>query len=661
MAVSRARLHGPNLALSSDIATIPAPWFGRSPPEARDEGDHPGSQTTAARTLNPGIMTINPTPTRSILLRRGALALTLTLALAACREGDAARWEDAGGKVTADWQPETVDAVLGVPIDSLRALIATRMDSGSRTDRLSADGWAHVRELYSGYAFVPLWFQGDGLHDRTGNLINALAQAHTDGIRVDAYPIEEMHESLTALRSASRASASMLVDADVLLTSAYVALAEDMYTGQIDPNSIAQSWHVQQQETNVDSALAYTLRLEPLDRGIARMRPQHPDFDALRQSLARYREIVARGAWSTVPEGPSLRPGDTSSVERMRALVARLAAEDYIQAGTRIDPLADSTGQVTDRALYDRQLAGAVATFQSRHAIVLDSILGPGTLASLNLTAEYRLRQIAGNLERFRWMPRQLGDRYVFVNIPAFHLEAFDEGKRVLDMKVIVGSEFNDQATPAFSDSMSYVVFRPYWNVPVNIAVEEILPEAYKDPGYMRRRDYEVVRGWGDNAPVVGQSPPSVAAVRSGQVRVRQRPNPQNSLGNVKFIFPNDFAIYLHDTPAPELFERDIRAFSHGCIRVEAPERLARFALGWDLDRIREAMTTGTPSRQVNLDRKIPVYILYLTTYTRDGDLFFGNDLYQRDEKLTMAMADAAVPTAETTRMVSELRALVAD
>ena len=594
----------------------------------------------------------------AIFAHRATLALSAVLLLAGCRDSDAARWEDEEGAVEATWAPEDVESVMGVPIDTLRDRLMQRTDSGPPPEGLRKDSWRHVRELYAGYTFVPLWFEGDALHPRAGDLVNALERAHTDGIRADAYPLEAMHRALTALRESANASAETLIEADLLLTSAFVALAEDMYTGQIDPKSVAQGWHIDAQETDVDSALAYTIRLEPLDRGIARMRPQHPDFDALRGQLTRYRGIVANGGWKPVPRGDVLEPGDTSTVGRMQALVSRLAVEDYIDARTRIDPLRDTTGQVTDRALYDDRIAGAVAAFQERHAIEVDSILGAGTLASLNHSAEYRLRQIAANLERFRWLPRDLGDKYIFVNVPAFRLEAYEGGKPALEMKVIVGSEFNDQATPAFSDSMSYVVFRPYWNVPKNIALEEILPEAAKDPSYMRRRDYEVVRGWSESSPVVGQFAPSWSAVESGEVRIRQQPSEQNSLGSVKFMFPNDFDIYLHDTPAPELFERDVRAFSHGCIRVERPEEIARFALGWELDRIREAMTTGPESRQVNLDRKIPVYILYLTTFVRDGKLYFGNDLYERDEKLTMAVADAAVPTAETMRILGELRAL---
>ena len=186
-------------------------------------------------------------------------------------------------------------------------------------------------------------------------------------------------------------------------------------------------------------------------------------------------------------------------------------------------------------------------------------MLGPETLKSLNLPATYRLGQIAANLERFRWLPRNFGSRYVYVNVPAFRLEAYDNNKKALEMKVIVGQDYEDKATPVFADSMEFVVFRPYWNVPPGIAEKEIFP---KGSAYLASNDMETYS-------------------EGGATRVRQRPGPKNALGLVKFLFPNDFNIYFHDTPNDELFKKDVRAFSHGCIRLEHPEQMAEYALGW--------------------------------------------------------------------------------
>jgi murein L,D-transpeptidase YcbB/YkuD len=245
--------------------------------------------------------------------------------------------------------------------------------------------------------------------------------------------------------------------------------------------------------------------------------------------------------------------------------------------------------------------------------------------------------QIAANLERFRWMPRTLGTRYVLVNVPAFRLQAFDNGVEVLTMKVIVGAEYDGRSTPVFSDSMQTVVFRPYWNVTENIAEHEIWPKAEADPTFLQRNNYEVVSG--EEGP-----------------RVRQRPGPGNALGLVKFLFPNNFAIYLHDTPQGELFEEDVRAFSHGCIRVEKPIELAQFALGWSADSVKRLMEGSGDDRHVEVKPKIPVYIVYLTSYVRDGELYFGNDLYSRDQALVEAVRTAALPDAKLHEQIQRLR-----
>jgi murein L,D-transpeptidase YcbB/YkuD len=364
------------------------------------------------------------------------------------------------------------------------------------------------------------------------------------------------------------------------------------------------------------------------------MRPTDDDYVSLQNELNRFRSTVAKGGWPAVPEGKAVKPGETDNPARLAALRARLAAEGI--AGS-----ADTAGPARrNAAIYDHSLAAAVATFQVRHTIAVDSMLGPETMKSLNVAAAYRLGQIAANLERFRWLPRNLGARYVYVNVPAFRLEAYDGGKKVLEMKVIVGEEYEGKATPVFADSMEYVVFRPYWNVPPTIAAKEIFPKM--SSGYLASHDMETYR-------------------ESGKLRIRQRPGPKNALGLVKFLFPNDFNIYLHDTPDDELFNKDVRAFSHGCIRLEHPEQMAQYVLGWPLDKIEDAMHNGPNNRQVNLPQKIPVYIVYATAYIRDGQLYFGNDLYDRDGPLVEAVAEGAMPSPESVQAVQALRRIAAD
>jgi murein L,D-transpeptidase YcbB/YkuD len=277
--------------------------------------------------------------------------------------------------------------------------------------------------------------------------------------------------------------------------------------------------------------------------------------------------------------------------------------------------------------------------------LVVDSLIGPRTRAALNVSASHRVRQIEANLERLRWLPPNPGNRFVVVNVPAFVLYAFDGTRRALTMRVVVGDELVSRRTPIFADTMEFIEFGPYWNVPRSIAVNEILPKARRDRGYLARNHYQILRGWGDNAPVVDPRSLSNSALFSPAYRVRQLPGPDNALGRVKFMFPNDYAVYLHDTPSKALFDDAHRAHSHGCVRVADPEALAVFLLqdrtDWPRDRIAAALAAGRHVR-VNLRHGPPVYLVYLTAFGRDGEVLFRDDIYDRDDRLLRALSGGA-------------------
>lgn len=584
-------------------------------------------------------MSYSPSSTRTLL------CLTLALvAGTACGSERGNASPSTPGDVEESWDPRGIERVRNFSLDELRPAIAARL-AGDRPKGLDARDWKRVQALYANYDTVPLWLEEDADSRRGDELIDALATIHEHGLRGDLYPLEQLRNALAPIDKARNPSAAELADADVMLSATYVALGEDLMIGQIDPSSVEQQWRLEPAAVDVDSALARTLRLEPLRNALARLRPPDEQYAELEKALERYRGIVKAGGWDSVPEGKALSPGDTSSLARLTALRRRLAVEGLVDVADE-DTARQAAGIAADaqqaRAVYDQTLAGALATFQARHGIVVDSILGPETVASLNVPAEYRAGQIMANLERYRWLPRELGDRYIYVNVPAFRLDAYDNGQRALSMKVIVGAEYEERATPAFSDSMSYVEFAPYWNVPKEIAENELWPKLEEDPSYFERNDYETVE-------------------RNGETFVRQRPGEKNALGEVKFMFPNALNIYLHDTPEDALFKEDVRAFSHGCIRVEQPAELADYVLayndGWNPGRIRDAMQGE--NRQVPLERKIPVYIVYFTTFVRDGTLHFGNDIYDRDSELVDLVKRSAVPTAEEMTVLEELRKLV--
>ncbi len=570
------------------------------------------------------------------LRSRFAISLLLAVGLvAACSRGDS----KSAGKLEnpQTWAPEKLTSVQGVPATEIETLIQKKLD-GPKLDRIDDDQWGHTKRLYKLYGSNPLWLTSNGLHEnRSKALTNAILAANADGMRLDDYPIGALAQAIGTLKQTKTPTADQLATADVLLTASYTALGEDLLTGQVDPRTVAQAWHVDPEEENVDSALVRNLRYEQLDRALATMRPTDDDYLGLSKQLQNYRAIVAKGGWQKIPDTKNIKPGAPANPAVLAAVRNRLAVEGIVPASgaNKASMIPSPQGTTASSgSTYDHDLAAAVALFQTRHGINVDSALGKETIESMNVPANYRLAEIAANMERYRWLPRSFGSRYVFVNVSAFKLEAYDTGQKVLEMKVIVGQEYQDKATPVFADSMETVVFRPYWNVTPDIAAKEIFP---KGQAYLERENMETYQ-------------------ENGQTRVRQRPGPKNALGFVKFLFPNDFNIYLHDTPNHELFKEDVRAFSHGCIRVEKPAELAEWVLGWPADKVRQDMDNPPDNKSVKVPRKIPVYITYFTTYIDNGQLYFGSDLYNRDDKLVPIVMAGAMPTKETVDAVQALR-----
>jgi L,D-transpeptidase YcbB len=554
------------------------------------------------------------------------LLVAIVLAVAGC---DGA---DSSGR-NRNWQPARAAGYMGVPAARVITAIHGRLAAPAPAP-LSADQWQHVRRLYQRFATRPLWLDKHGIHERraTGLLV-IMADADSDAIDLDQYPLAEIVNALGAVEGGKRPTAQQLADADVLLTAAYVAFGENMLIGQLPPASLGQAWHINPQDEQVDSALILTLREDSLAAGLARMRPQDAGYETLREQLIRYRRIVAAGGWGRIPS--------SSSRARIAAVRARLRLEGMLRDSTDIptDSGAPAQSGLPTSIPKGTGLAAGISDFQRHHGIPVTGSLDDQTIAAMNVPAAFRLTQIAANLERYRWMPRTLGSRYIIVNVPQFHLDAYDSGQKALEMKVVVGAEYADRATPVFSDSMEVVTFRPYWLITDNIARKEFWPKIHADPGYLEGSGFQIYHD-------------------HGRARIRQRPGPKNSLGLVKFIFPNDFDIYLHDTPHGELFKRDVRALSHGCIRVENPVALAHFVLGWPNEKIRAQMQDGPNDHTVELPHKIPVYIVYFTAYVRDGELYFANDLYDRDSKLIEAVAPGAVPTTEAAQAAAALRRL---
>jgi L,D-transpeptidase YcbB len=354
-------------------------------------------------------------------------------------------------------------------------------------------------------------------------------------------------------------------------------------------------------------------------------------YPGLRRALDFYRALEGDDAWRAAL---APLPGGKVTPGQPYAGVPLLAG--------RLQALGDLPADAAVPARFEGVLVNALQAFQERHGLAADGVLGAATLVQLNVTPASRARQIELSMERLRWTPLLQGPRMIVVNIPEFVLRAYEvEDTRVhvrLTMKVIVGKAMNTR-TPLFDEDMRFVEFSPYWNVPPSIARAETVPRLRRDPAYFAQQGFEFVSGSGQ--VVTSLSAEHLEAVLHGGWRIRQRPGPQNALGDIKFVFPNRDNIYLHHTPAPQLFQRDRRDFSHGCIRVEDPVALAMFVLqgdpAWTQDRIRDAMEKGT-SRTIALKQPLPVVIAYSTVVAKAGRVYFYPDLYGHDAILDKAL-----------------------
>ena len=451
-----------------------------------------------------------------------------------------------------------------------------------------------------------------------------LAAARAHGLDPAAYQLDALaaeREVVSRKPSAERRHALALFD--VRLTAALLRLGRDVSTGRIDPGVVDRRWKAQRTPPNLAETLAASR--DNVSQWLPSIQPRHAEYLALMKGLAALQGAKGKGGWPAVP-AKVLAPG--VSHPAVAVLRTRLAASGDLGAAT------------TSGRTYDAALEDAVRVFQEHHGLPRTGRLDPKTLAVLNVPLETRLGQVALNLERWRWLPDDLGARHFRVNVPYFHLEAYERGQVVLDIRAVVGKQGNE--TPIFSERMTHVVLSPYWNIPPRIAAEETLPALSADPDYLDRQNIEVVSVAGSRPAVI--DPGSLDwddedALKG--VRFRQRPGAGNALGFVKFMFPNAYDVYVHDTPADALFSRLGRAFSHGCVRVEEPLALAEYVLRdqprWTPAAIETAMHSGT-EQHVKLREAIPIHIVYFTAWVdASGGLHFRDDVYGHDAKQAAA------------------------
>jgi len=514
----------------------------------------------------------------------------------------------------------------------LRARVATTTPPAYAAGDVKArETWEGVRRLYAAAGYQPVWLvEGRGRRE-IGTLRDAVQRAAADGLDPAEYDLAPA-DVLQAARGRGlfkKGDAEPLLDADVRLSYTFLKFAEHLERGRVPPGKVDEHWFGAQRDEDLAKALKVSLDSGKLGEGLERLKSQHPQYAALKKVLSRYREVASRGGWGTLPAGLSLRSGRPDPA--VAALQAHLVATGDLDA-----KLAPST------PVFDAATRDALTRFERRHGLAAQGRLDGEALEALNVPVEERIRQIELNLERWRWLPETLGDRYVLVNIPTYHLTAVENGQVSLQMRVVTGK--TDSPTPIFSDEMTTVVFSPYWNVPPDIARNETLPAVMRDPGYVDRNNLEVVRA----GRVL--DPWSVDWSRPGRVEFRQRPGAHNALGGVKFMFPNQFDVYLHDTPADALFARVERDYSHGCVRLEKPLEMAQWVLQdrpeWTPEKIQAAMASGR-EQHVALKHHIPVYIVYETVWVDDdGTVEFREDVYGHDARQEKIIPASPIPGA---------------
>lgn len=525
-------------------------------------------------------------------------------------------------------------SVAGPVADPVAVAIGKLLESDKhptmRWSRIS-DVSADLRRLYEPVSDAPLWFAGGTPTPAARALVAELQGAEEVGLSPADYDAPKLASSLDLYGpSVKPPSATARARLDVALSANALRYVAAIGRGRVSPEAAGATLFIPREPFDA-RAVVDSIRLagsaEEVHALVERVHPPHRHYATLVEALARYRRIGRDTTLVPLPSLPKkLSPGDRyAGAERLRRLLTAL----------RDLPDVPAPPQAAD-TLYDSTLVAGVRSFQFRQGMKPDGVIGGRTAARLNRPFADRVRSIELTLERWRWLPRHFAAPPVLVNIPAFRLYAFagpsDDERDMLAMDVVVGRAY-DTETPVFSETMKYLVFSPYWEVPTSIATGEIRPAASRDASYLASRHYQLLRG----GAVVAPSADNIAAIGKS-VRVRQLSGDDNSLGRVKFMMPNRYDVYLHDTPSKGRFEEERRDLSHGCIRVSQPAALAAWALSddktWTKERIDSAMQRTEP-QQVQLARPRPVFVLYGTATSReDGLVLFYEDLYDLDEKL---------------------------
>jgi L,D-transpeptidase YcbB len=503
----------------------------------------------------------------------------------------------------------------------------------SEVKRISGDyicASVALPSFYQKRNFQPAWTTMTGLNLNAQEFIKLLSKADQEGLNPLDYHISKvkaLHHSLIDTQNNLALQDHVLVDLDLLLTDAYLLFASHLYLGKLNPETIAPEWKAQKRTNLIyfDDYLENALKTNSVNESLTLLIPTQPEYQALKKNLQLLTAIFEAGGWRGVSEGDKLEVGMRDT--RVDEVYKRLQASGYISF------------EEENRKYFDNDLKDAVRSFQRNHGLDDDGIVGASTLYALNVSVEDRITQVKVNMERWRWLPDDMGERHIRVNISNFELELVEHQETILTSKAIVGRTY--RKTPVFSATMTYLVLNPYWTIPPGILRYDVIPAVQKDVSYLAKKRIKVLD---QNGKIVDPNLIEWQTAKTQQYIFRQDPGKDNSLGLLKFMFPNRYSVYIHDTPSKELFEKDERVFSSGCIRIQKPFELAELLLqkheDWNREKLEKLTKPNSKTLTVMLKNPITVHILYLTASGEGGKhAQFRNDIYNRDKAIAIALS----------------------
>ncbi len=525
--------------------------------------------------------------------------------------------------------------------DKVREYLITRLSSltiknklDSKTNLICNPGL--LLYFYLNREVRPVWVTQEGLNNKAEILIKTIQEADHEGLNIETYHQDDISTLLTDIKLSivvDTPEPAKFAELDLLLTDAFYSYGFHLSEGTVDPYSNNFDWYIKKPKKNLAKILQRILYDDKLKRLVDELQPRHSGYLRLKLALLKYQKIKQSGCWHGIPAGVKMRKGDCG--KRIAALRSLLII------------LGDLKGPHNNNQEYfDEVLEDGVKMFQARHGLKVDGLVGSKTLATLNVPVEDRIIQINLNMERWRWLPQDLGESHLVVNTANFELNVIKDGQTIKSIRAIVGKM--KRPTPVLSRKIIYLELNPYWNVPHKIALNDILPCIKKDPNYLADKNIRIFENWQADAREVNSESIDWSAItrKNFIYKLRQDPVNSNALGRVKFIFPNEFSIYLHDTPTRELFNITKRTFSSGCIRIEEPVELAAYLLqentAWDLEKLIAAVNSRK-TEKITLPDPINIHILYWTAWVdQDGTINFRDDIYERDSQLNIALNEKA-------------------